>query len=566
MNEQQKSVRCAIYTRKSSEEGLDQSFNSLDAQRAACESYIASQRHQGWSVIPDRYDDGGYSGGSMDRPALKQLLEDIARNKIDTIVVYKIDRLTRSLMDFAKIVEVLDAKQVSFVSITQHFNTTTSMGRLILNILLSFAQFEREVTGERIRDKIAASKRKGMWMGGNVPVGYDVKNRKLIVNPQEANLVRDLFRRYLELGCVSRLKVSLDREGMKSKIRRSVSGRSSGGQSYSRGALYKILNNPVYRGQISHKGQCHAGEHEAIVQQELWDQVQARLRSDHQGRRNGIRSNSLNLLIGVLQDEKGNCFTPSHTVKNGRRYRYYVCRSAIDGTGPVRLPAGEIEALVLSGLQRLLLSSHQVMDRIGMPEDSAPVTEKLLASARETAKQLELGNPATISELAKRALQGVTVCPDKVEVVLRKEILRQIILKDRPGSNPESAGTPTSFEFPARLKRSGREVRLLLAPDSEAHTVSRESTALLKAVARAHDWYQQIINGEASGPGSIAKKIGMDERYVRHMFRFAFLAPDIVEAIVGGRQPHDLTLQKLKRSFPMDWTEQRNLLLRTLRK
>src|SRR5664280_2425165 len=261
--EHKPSVRCAIYTRKSSEEGLEQSFNSLDAQREACQAFILSQRQEGWKALPDRYDDGGYSGGNLQRPALQRLLEDIEAHKVDTIVVYKVDRLTRSLADFAKIVEALDARGVSFVSVTQQFNTTSSMGRLTLNVLLSFAQFEREVTGERIRDKIAASKRKGMWMGGVPPLGYDLKERKLIVNPKEAQLVCDLYRLYLELGCVSKLKTHLDREGIKSKVRTGAAGNRSGGAAYSRGALYEILKNRIYLGEIVHRDQVYAGEHKA---------------------------------------------------------------------------------------------------------------------------------------------------------------------------------------------------------------------------------------------------------------------------------------------------------------
>src|ERR1035438_7732784 len=272
MTSNQKPVqRCAIYTRKSSEEGLEQSFNSLDAQREACEAFILSQREEGWKAVAARYDDGGYSGGTMERPALQRLLEDVEASKVNVIVVYKVDRLTRSLADFAKIVETLDARGVSFVSVTQQFNTTSSMGRLTLNVLLSFAQFEREVTGERIRDKIAASKRKGMWMGGIPPLGYDLKERKLIVNPKESQLVCDLYRLYLELGCVSKLKTHLDREEITSKVRISVAGNRSGGTSYSRGALYEILKNRLYRGEIAHRNQVYPGEHEAIGPQELWD-------------------------------------------------------------------------------------------------------------------------------------------------------------------------------------------------------------------------------------------------------------------------------------------------------
>jgi site-specific DNA recombinase len=303
-------VRCAIYTRKSSEEGLEQSFNSLDAQREACHAFVVSQRHEGWRALPAGYDDGGYSGGNIERPALQRLLADIEANKIDTIVVYKVDRLTRSLADFAKIVEALDARGVSFVSVTQQFNTTSSMGRLTLNVLLSFAQFEREVTGERIRDKIAASKRKGMWMGGTIPLGYDLRERKLVVNPEEANVVQKLFHLYLEVGCVSVLKTRLDQKGIKSKLRISVAGNRSGGTSYSRGALYQILKNRIYLGEIPHRSQSHPGQHEAIIPQELWDRAQAELSSDHQGRKNGIAAKSSTLLVGLLRDSEGNCFTP----------------------------------------------------------------------------------------------------------------------------------------------------------------------------------------------------------------------------------------------------------------
>src|SRR6202142_3968958 len=257
--------RCAVYTRKSSEEGLEQDFNSLHAQREASEAFIKSQAGEGWRLVKSAYDDGGLSGGTMERPALQRLLADINQGLIDVVVVYKVDRLTRSLADFAKLVEIFEARGVSFVSVTQQFNTTTSMGRLTLNVLLSFAQFEREVTGERIRDKIAASKKKGMWMGGNPPLGYDVRERKLLVNPEEAKLVRPLFNLYFELGCVSKLKARLDREGIKSKMRLSVAGNRSGGSPYSRGALYQILQSPIYLGEIHHRGQNYSGEHKAIV-------------------------------------------------------------------------------------------------------------------------------------------------------------------------------------------------------------------------------------------------------------------------------------------------------------
>ena len=358
-------IRCAIYTRKSSEEGLEQSFNSLHAQREACEAYILSQRHEGWHVVREEYDDGGFSGGSMERPALKKLLEDIARRSVDTVVVYKVDRLTRSLTDFAKIVEQFDKQGVSFVSVTQQFNTTTSMGRLTLNVLLSFAQFEREVTGERIRDKVAASKRKGMWMGGVVPVGYEVKDRQLVIHPTEAERVREIYRMYLKLGCVSKVQEYLDQTGVRSKERTSRTGRSSGGAVYSRGALYGMLQNRMYLGKVHHQGTYYPGQQPAIIDQELWDQVQAQLAANLQAPRSRPRSANKSLLTGLLYDPKGNRFTPSHAAKGARRYRYYVSQAVIKkpgrgAEGPTRLPADELEELVIAQV-RLFLQSPQRM-------------------------------------------------------------------------------------------------------------------------------------------------------------------------------------------------------------
>src|SRR5215831_17625847 len=346
--------RCAIYTRKSSDEGLEQEFNSLDAQREACEAYVTSQRHAGWIALSDMYDDGGLSGGTMERPALQRLLADIKARKVQIIVVYKVDRLTRSLADFAKIVEVLDAHGASFVSVTQQFNTTTSMGRLTLNMLLSFAQFEREIAGERIRDKIAASKAKGMWMGGNVPLGYDVKDRKLIANEAEAEIVWLIFRRYLALGCVSKLRADLDQKGVRSKQRILTSGQALGGGSFGRGALYHLLRNRIYRGEVEHKGIAYPGEHKAIVDEELWIAVQSRLSSNvRQRRRTQVESGAL--LTGLIFDESGNRMSPTYTVRRGNRYRYYIGRAVTqDGGALLRVAAEDIERIVLGVAARAL--------------------------------------------------------------------------------------------------------------------------------------------------------------------------------------------------------------------
>ena len=384
-------IRCAIYTRKSSEEGLEQSFNSLDAQREACEAYIVSQRHEGWQLIPTQYDDGGFSGGNMERPALKRLLDDIAVKRIDTVVVYKVDRLTRSLADFAKIVEQFDKQGISFVSVTQQFNTTTSMGRLTLNVLLSFAQFEREVTGERIRDKIAASKRKGMWMGGVVPLGYDLEDRHLVVNSAEASQVKNIYRTYLRLGCVTKLQEYLEQAGILSKKRMSRTGRASGNSIFSRGALYKILHNRIYLGEITHKKASYPGQHAAIIDHTMWDQVQAQFQANLQAARKRPRATEQSLLMGLLYDEQGNLFTPSHATKKGRRYRYYVSQAIIKNSkgnhnGPVRIPALEIEELVLSQLTSLLGSPQRMIDILvgteALPADLHAVTEASRAGAR----------------------------------------------------------------------------------------------------------------------------------------------------------------------------------------
>jgi DNA invertase Pin-like site-specific DNA recombinase len=330
-------IHCAVYTRKSSEEGLEQSFNSLEAQREACIAYISSQKHEGWVLVKDHYDDGGFSGGSMERPALQRLLIDISAGNVQTVIVYKVDRLTRSLADFAKIIEVFDSHGVSFVSVTQQFNTTTSMGRLTLNVLLSFAQFERELTGERIRDKVAASKKRGMWMGGVVPMGYDCVAHLLIVNQPEAETVREIFGQYLRLGCVNKLRSYLEQRQIRSKVRTSAAGQTSGGATYSRGALYHLLNNRSYIGEIVHRGQSYPGQHEAIVPRELWDQVASRLQANNQAHRSRKSHATPSLLSGIVFDPKGVRFTPTHAVKNGKRYRYYTSQTVIQqtGNGPV---------------------------------------------------------------------------------------------------------------------------------------------------------------------------------------------------------------------------------------
>ena len=383
-----KKLRCAIYTRKSSEEGLDQAFNSLDAQREACAAFIQSQKHEGWTVSPKLYDDGGFSGGTLQRPALKRLLADIEEGQIDVIVVYKVDRLTRALSDFAKLVEIFDRRGVSFVSITQQFNTTTSMGRLTLNVLLSFAQFEREVIGERVRDKIAASKKKGMWMGGMPPLGYDVKDRKLIVNDDEAQTVVGIYRRYLALKSVHAVKDALAAAGIRSKRRIHPDGSEYGSQKLSRGALYLMLQNRIYRGEITHKGNSYPGEHPAIIEQPLWDEVQAVLAKNRIERAIGVRAKHPSLLASLVFDENGERLTPTYAVKKGTRYRYYVSTALLTGagrnrSGGRRIPAGNLEGLVIDRLRAFLADPAAVLDAVDDESHSGSGQSQLIERKAE---------------------------------------------------------------------------------------------------------------------------------------------------------------------------------------
>ena len=417
--------RCAVYTRKSSEEGLDMEFNSLDAQREACESYVVSQKSEGWAALRERYDDGGFSGGTLERPALKQLLADIEAGLIDVIVVYKIDRLSRSLMDFAKLVEVFDRNNVTFVSVTQSFNTTTSMGRLTLNVLLSFAQFEREVTGERIRDKIAASRAKGMWMGGFVPWGYDVIDRKLVINPFEAANVRHLFERFIELESATKLAREVVRQGIVNKRGRAID----------KGFLYKLFRNRVYLGEAVHKGTSYPGEHEAIIDQPLWGKVHAILEVNYRQRAMKTRTQTPYLLKGLIFTDTGVAMTPSHTRKGERLYRYYISMDAIhnrageDGPLPRRLNAGMVEGVVIQELRRLLASPTITAQAIKAARQNQPdIGENDVISALSRFEQLwDTLFPAEQARIAKLLIRRVTVNDNGLAVDLCTDGLGPIV-------------------------------------------------------------------------------------------------------------------------------------------
>src|SRR6266436_593946 len=415
--------RCAIYTRKSSEEGLEQEFNSLQAQSEACEAYIRSQRHEGWVSARTRYDDGGFSGGNMERPALQRLLADIQGGRIDIIVVYKVDRLTRSLADFARLVEIFDAQGVEDLdqSVTQQFNTTSSMERLTLNVLLSFAQFEREVTGERIRDKIAASKKKGMWMGGNVPLGYDANERTLVINPAEAETVRRVFALYRELGCVRRVKEEADRLGLRTKCSTTADGTKRGGKPFSRGHIYGLLANPIYTGQIAHKGELYPGLQPALIDDETWTAVRNQLAANTSDHRHRARAAEPSLLAGLLVDARGERFTPSHAIKKGRRYRYYVSAALISEAGTDRarrIGAREIEDAVVRILIEGLTSPAKLVERFGTAGMASDQIRKMLGRAARLAAALSdsLGERA---KLVRELVEKVVVEDRSLTIKLR---------------------------------------------------------------------------------------------------------------------------------------------------
>lgn len=528
-----KRMRCAIYTRKSSEEGLEQGFNSLHAQREACEAYVLSQAGEGWQAIAREYDDGGYSGGSMERPGLKLLMADIARGEIDIIVVYKVDRLTRSLPDFAKMVEAFDARGVSFVSVTQAFNTTNSMGRLTLNVLLSFAQFEREVTAERIRDKIAASKAKGMWMGGPPPLGYDGADHKLTPSPTEAPTVRMIFERYQALGSVMALQAELRRQGVRSKIRKAKDGSPRGGAVISPGAVRGILMNPVYKGALRHKEKLVEGAHEAIVSPEVWDAVNAALTQRSITLADEKTRGTSALLTGILKDDRGNTMRPVHSARKGKRYRFYSSVALENGkrdeAGSVtRISAGVIDAFVSD---RVL----QILDPDWRAELSPD--QRLRASA----KKVVLGETRLRIVMAKGAIAADQEIPDCERVDQADgeiELIWRVQLKHRHNATLIEAEGQTRTQ-PGRIDRT-----------------------LLRGVVMARRWTAELRAGRHGSILDLAKTEKLCVRYLGQILPLAYMAPDLIEQIVEGRQPQALSLGALiAKPFPSDWIQQRKLFM-----
>ena len=520
-----KPVRCAIYTRVSTDHGLEQDFNSLDAQHDAAQAYIRSQAHAGWTLIRARYDDGGYSGGSTDRPALQRLLSDVEAGRIDVIVVYKVDRLTRSLADFAKLVELFDGHGVSFVSVTQQFNTTTSMGRLTLNVLLSFAQFEREVTSERIRDKIAASKRKGLWVGGIAPLGYETKDRKIVVVEEEAERVRTIFRRYLELGSLNLLMADLRERGIVTKVRSLKTGSTVGGIPFTRGPLAHFLRNRFYIGEVVFKGEVLPGEQPAILDRDLFDAVQAKL-SDHRNHQTVSRAKSDALLTGRIYDDRGNRMTPSHVRKGGIKYRYYLSSSLLHGqpgrAGSVRrVPAAEVEALVASAVR-------------GHIEDPTERDDRDLIGNHIVRVEVQTGQLAV--ELKAEASSDPASALDHDRLVLHVPWTKTAMKRRReimvPASNTPQDRRPIRAETRAKL---------------------------IASIARGRRWLDEIASGKVTDVEQIAAREKCSTRKVNMTISLAFLAPDLIRAAVEGRLPRGIGVARLC-DAPAEWSRQYRIL------
>lgn len=503
-------MRCAIYTRKSTEHGLELEFNSLDAQREACEAYIKSQAHEGWQAVSQRYDDPAFSGGSLERPALQQLLTDIDAGRVNVIVVYKIDRLTRSLADFAKLVEIFDKKGVSFVAVTQQFNTTTSMGRLTLNVLLSFAQFERELSSERVRDKVAASRRKGKWTGSGFPLGYDIMDKKLVINPAEAETVRYIFKRYLDLKCLRLLGEDLDAHGIVTKQRVAKNGNKNGGGRLTYGPLAYLLKNRTYLGKMGHKGEWFAGEHKPIVDETTFNQVQDLMKVNSVARQQR-RSNGDALLAGLLYDDRGNRMSPSFSTKRGVRYRFYISYALLSGR---RDEAGSVTRV------------------------SAPDLEGSIVSALRD-RCAHSGN-----------LNGQDLVNAQVERIILGETNITITLKtgDATGNIIELSRTQPSASPRARIETDN------------CQSSAEPDISLIHALARSHLWLKALSDGTYQSIEELATAANWNPKVIRKVLRLAFLAPDITEAIMLGSQPKSLSVSELQGISTHSWDEQRRLL------
>ncbi len=548
-----KKIRCAIYTRKSSEEGLEQDFNSLHAQREACSASILSQASEGWSLMPGAYDDGGLSGGTLERPALQRLLADITSGRIDIVVVYKVDRLTRSLLDFARLVESFDKAGASFVSVTQSFNTTTSMGRLTLNMLLSFAQFEREVTAERIRDKIAASKARGMWMGGNPPIGYKPDGRTLAIVDEHAEVIRHVFKRYRSLGNVRLVACELAEHAIHAPPRLASTGRAMGGRPFTRGQIYGLLSNPIYIGEIHHKDQVHAGQHQAIIDRDTWNEVQRMLADHRQGATAGERTRSPSLLAGKVVDQRGEPLVATHAVKGKVRYRYYVSRTLqhepTSKANGMRVPALAIEAAVIDLLRKSLDDVLGLLMKAGVPIESdrlKPVLDTAASIARSVGNRDRL--------LIRNLIHHVVADRRQLGVQLSIEHLCQALDIKRE--------TPTTdcitLVSPVKLTRTGRAIQLV-QQNGRPVSAKAPDTGLVALLRKARGWWMQLQAGEIDIT-AIAQNEQVNGSWISRTIRLNFLAPPIVDAILTGTQPTSVNAASLRSAdLPIGWKEQLTL-------
>ncbi|MDD3065486.1 MAG: recombinase family protein [Endomicrobiaceae bacterium] len=535
-------VKCAIYTRKSSEEGLDLEFNSLDAQREACEAYIKSQKHEGWQLVDKHYNDGGYSGGTLERPALKELLNDISLGNVNIIIVYKIDRLTRSLMDFSKIVEVLDKNQTSFVSITQQFNTTTSMGRLTLNMLLSFAQFEREVTGERIRDKYAASKQKGMWMGGVAPIGYYREDKKLYPDLKEAGKVKRIFEKYIELKTVHRLKEYLDNNNILSRI----------GKKFSKGILYKILSNRVYIGEVPHKDKWYKGLHEAVIDLELFSNVQNLLKENNLNAKSIKHCKTGSLLSGKIFDDKNNYMSPAHSNKNGKRYRYYISQAVIqhdrERIGIIaKIPAGEIESFVTNVIKELL-SDKETMQSL-LKELAVNIQKTIITETVD----INLS-----SDILRSIISKIKVFKEKVKISYYPEQLKELLLSNYEKREFKEVNNKTETTIIKNIKIAvvDNGSKIIIGADS----TNKPNEVLINALLKGYKWNKLLVERKVKNIQEICTTEKVTSRYVKDLLELSYLSPKIQESIIKGTQSQDLTLIKLKSITTSDWKEQEKIL------
>lgn len=561
--------RCAIYTRKSTEEGLDKEFNSLEAQRESGEIKILSQKHAGWELIPDHYDDGGISGGTMERPSLQRLLEDIEAGKVDVVVVYKIDRLSRSMFDFLGMIKFFDEHNVSFVSVTQDLNTDTAMGRLVLNVLQSFAQFEREIASERIKDKIALSKKKGMWMGGTVPIGYDAIEGKLEVNEDEAKIVQLIFTQFIETASATAVVKHLKEKGHKTKGRISRRGKHYPPKNFSKSALYQILNNKTYIGKIEHKekNEVYDGLHAPIIDMKLWNRAQEILKTNIVDRRRITSDDRPYLLKGILEDPNGYAMTPTFTrKKNNKIYRYYVSTQATKhgyASCPLKTISAPILEEVILGYVRRILTNTEWLNHIAKDDDniSLPDIKAMMQSFDAMWPQLF---PAEQARIVQLLIHKVTVFPGKLVITFHppglasvlQDLLPELTFKD---DEEPDMHKPMVLEIPVNFKKRHRR-KMITAPDGK-DLISNENTnfdeTLIKAVTRAHKWQAMIDSGKARSIRDVAEREGIPSGYACKIIRLTELAPDITTAIINGRQPQSLQLANMMNDFPILWAEQR---------